>query len=59
MRDLVLRLGVAIIILGLFGLLVSSGLPDTALIVIGFAVAIVAVGIGLRFRRDAPTDQDG
>ena len=57
--DLVLKLGGAIIILGLFGLLVSSGLPDGALIVVGFAVAVGAIWLGLRLRADEPEDDEG
>lgn len=59
MRDLVLKLGFAAIVLGLFGLLVSSGLPDSILIVVGFAVAIGAVLLGLRLRPDEPEDDEG
>lgn len=58
MSDLVLKLGGAIIILGLFGLLVSSGLPDGALIVVGFAVAVGAIWLGLRLRADEPEDDE-
>ena len=59
MGDLILKLGGAIIILGIFGLLVSSGLTDGALIAIGFAVAVGAVLLGLRLRPDEPEDSDG
>ena len=58
MRDLVLKLGAAAIVLGTFGLVISSGLSDGALIVIGFAVAVIAVGLGLRFRQDEPEDSE-
>ena len=58
MRDLVLKLGLAAIALGLFGVLLSSGLPDSALIVIGFVVAIAAILLGLRLRPDEPTDTE-
>ncbi|MEX1295197.1 MAG: hypothetical protein AB1Z67_03395 [Candidatus Limnocylindrales bacterium] len=57
MRDLVLKLGAAFVVLGLFGLLVSSGVPDTALIVGGFAVAAGAIWLGLRMRPDEPEDR--
>jgi hypothetical protein len=56
MRDLVLRLGVAIIVFGLFGLALTSGLPDAMLIVGGFAVAAIAIWLGLRLRGDEPED---
>lgn len=59
MRELVLKLGAAIIILGVFGIVISSGLPDGVLIVIGFAVAVVAVGVGLRVRGDGSQDREG
>jgi len=59
MRDLVLKLGFAAIALGLFGLLVSSGLPDSALIVVGFAVGAGAILVGLRLRPDEPDDEEG
>ena len=49
----ILRLGLAAIIFGLFGLLLSAGLPDVALVAIGFAVAAAAVGLGLWLRPDA------
>ncbi len=58
MSDLVLKLGAAAIVLGIFGLLVSSGLPDGALIVGGFAVAVAAVLLGLRLRPDTPKDDE-
>lgn len=48
--SIVLRLGLAAIILGLFGLLLSAGLPDLALVAIGFVVAASAVGLGLWLR---------
>ena len=57
MRDLALKLGLAAIALGLFGLLVSSGLPDSALIVVGFAVAVGAILLGLRLRPDESEDE--
>jgi len=50
--SIVLRLGLAAIVLGLFGLLLSAGLPDVALVAIGFAVAASAVGLGLWLRPD-------
>ena len=59
MNSVLLKIGVAIIILGVFGLLVSSGLPDAALIAAGFTVAILAVGLGLRLRPDEPEDGEG
>lgn len=59
MGDLILKLGLAAIVLGLFGLALSSGLPDAALIVGGFAVAAAAIGIGLRIRADEPKDHEG
>ena len=46
------KLGLAAIALGLFGVLLSSGLPDSALIVVGFSVAIAAILLGLRLRPD-------
>ena len=58
MRDLVLKLGGAAIILGIFGLLVSSDLSEGTLIVVGFAVAIGAVLLGLRLRPDEPEDPE-
>ena len=58
MGNLLLKLGVAIIILGIFGLVVSSGLPDGVLIVIGFAVAALAVGLGLRLRPEEHEDSE-
>jgi hypothetical protein len=59
MRDLVLKLGAAAIVFGLFGLLLSSGLPDGVLAVAGFAVAVAALAIGLRMRTDEPEDHEG
>jgi hypothetical protein len=50
--SIVLRLGLAAIVLGLFGLLLSAGLPDVVLVAIGFAVAASAVGLGLWLRPD-------
>jgi len=54
MRDLVFRLGVAIIVFGVFGLALTSGLPDATLIAGGFAVAVIAIWLGLRLRSDEP-----
>ncbi len=51
--SIVLRLGLAAIVLGIFGLLLEAGLPDLALVAIGFAVAVAAVGLGLWRRPDA------
>lgn len=59
MHDLLLKLGGAILVLGLFGLLVSSGLPDVALIVGGFGLAAGALWLGLRLRPDEPGDRPG
>jgi predicted regulator of Ras-like GTPase activity (Roadblock/LC7/MglB family) len=50
---LVLRLGIVAIVVGLTGLVLASGLPDPLLAAIGFAVAALALGLGLRLRRDA------
>jgi len=50
--SIILKLGLAAIILGLFGLLLASGLPDGAMITIGFAVAVLAVLLGLKLRSD-------
>lgn len=50
--SLVLRIGVAAIVLGVFGLLLGSELPDGALVAGGFAVAVVSVWLGLRLRAD-------
>lgn len=58
MHDLVLKLGAAAIILGLFGLLLSSGLPDMALVIAGFGVAVGAIVLGLRLRPDEPEDRE-
>lgn len=59
MRDLVLKIGAAIIILGVFGLVVGSGLPDGVLTLMGFSVAIGAVVLGLRLRPDDREDREG
>jgi hypothetical protein len=50
--NIVFKLGVAAIVLGVFGLLLGSGLPDLALVAGGFAVAALAIWIGLRVRGD-------
>jgi hypothetical protein len=56
--DLILKLGGAFIVLGVFGLLVTSGLPDTALIIGGFGLAVGAIWLGLRVRRDETEDDE-
>ena len=50
--NIVFKLGAAAVILGVFGLLLGSGLPDLALAAAGFAVAALAIGVGLRIRGD-------
>ena len=50
--SIVLKIGSAAIVLGLFGLLLASGLPDAALIAVGFGVALLAIGVGLKVRKD-------
>ncbi len=50
--NIVFKLGVAAIVLGVFGLLLESGLPDLALVAGGFAVAALAIWLGLRVRGD-------
>ena len=55
----ILKLGAAAIVLGVFGLLLSADLPEGALIVGGFAVAVGAVLLGLRLRPDERGDREG
>ncbi len=50
--DFILKLGSAAIVLGLFGLLLAAGLPDLVLVAIGFAVAALALGLGMKLRPD-------
>jgi hypothetical protein len=59
MHGFILKLGAAAIVLGLFGLVLSADLPDGALIVGGFAVAVLAVLVGLRVRPAESRDREG
>lgn len=54
MGDLILKLGIAILVFGAFGLALTSGLPDATLIAGGFALAVIAIWLGLRLRPDEP-----
>jgi glucose uptake protein GlcU len=48
----VLGFGIAVLVVGLFGVLAQSELPDWVAAVVGFAVAVVALLLGMRLRRD-------
>ena len=50
--DVILKLGSAAIVLGLFRLFLAAGLPDLVLVAIGFAVAALALGLGVKLRPD-------
>lgn len=48
----IFALGIAAIVLGLFGVLSSSGLPEWVPAAAGFAVAALALWLGFRLRKD-------
>jgi hypothetical protein len=48
----ILALGIGAIVLGLLGVLSSSGLPDWVPVAAGFAVAAMALWLGFRVRKD-------
>ena len=49
-RGYLLGIGIVIVVLGVFGLLVASGVPDVAIAVGGFALAGAAIWLGWRRR---------